>query len=122
MLRLEKKSIKHLEYILPLLLAIMSYYFQDQKRSLQEKYNGVQEEETADMVQKEELAIFTKQHKLSWQLINNLKGRKMQRKVSSKEITNKTVSANGMFTLRTYLERSQLSPIQMKKLEPFSIT
>ena len=46
----------------------------------------------------------------------------MQGKVSSKEITNKIVSANRMFTSRTYLERSQISPIQMKKLEPSSTT
>ena len=39
---------------------------------MQEKYNRVQEEEIADMVQKVELAHHTNQHKLSWQLINNI--------------------------------------------------
>ena len=38
---------------------------QEQERSLQEKYNRVQEEEIADMVQKIELARYTSQHKLS---------------------------------------------------------
>ena len=53
---------------------------QEQKRSLQESYNMVQGEEIADMVHKVELAHHTNQHKLSWQLINNLTGKKMQRK------------------------------------------
>ena len=53
---------------------------QEQKRSLQENYNMVQGEEIADMVHKVELAHHTNQHKLSWQLINNLTGKKMQRK------------------------------------------
>ena len=49
---------------------------QEQKRSLQENYNMVQGEEIADMVHKVELAHHTNQHKLSWQLINNLTGKK----------------------------------------------
>ena len=53
---------------------------QEQKRSLQEKYNRVQEEEIADMVQKVEFAHHTNQHKLSWQSINNLIGRKNAKK------------------------------------------
>ena len=53
---------------------------QEQKRSLQENYNMVQGEEIPDMVHKVELAHHTNQHKLSWQLINNLTGKKMQRK------------------------------------------
>ena len=47
---------------------------------MQEKYNRVQEEEIADMVQKVELAHHTNQRKLSWQLINNLTRRKNAKK------------------------------------------
>ena len=53
---------------------------QEQKRSLYEKYSIVQEEEITDMVQKVELSLYTNQHKLSWQLINNLTGRKNAKK------------------------------------------
>ena len=53
---------------------------QEQKRSLQENCNRVEEEEITDMVQKLELAYHTNQHKLSCQLINNLTGRKNAKK------------------------------------------
>ena len=47
----------------------------DNELLLQEQKRSLQEEEIADMVQKLELAHHTNQHKLSWQLINNITGR-----------------------------------------------
>ena len=41
----------------------------------------MQEEEIADMVQKAELAHHTNQHKLSWQLINNLTAKNAKKSI-----------------------------------------
>ena len=55
-------------------------FLHEQKPSLEENYNRVQEEEITDMVQKIELAHHANQYKLRWQLINNLTGRKNAKK------------------------------------------
>ena len=86
---------------------------------MQENYNRVQEEEITDMIQEVELAHHTHQHKLSWQLTNNLTERKNAKKGTIKGNNKQDRTSS---TLRTYLERNQLSHIQMKKSERSSTT